>query len=65
MKWSEFQHFLDVIILDVGPQLFFVAFLFASIVLIKTGWRRQWICALQALGEMAACVFAITLVPAY
>ena len=65
MKWSGFQHFLDVIILDVGPQLFFVAFLIASFVFIKAGWRRQWVCALQALGEMAACIFAIMLVPAY
>lgn len=65
MQLSGLQHFLDGTVLDVGPQLFFVAFSVASIFLIKAVWLRQWVCALQALGEMAACVFAIMLVPAY
>lgn len=65
MQWGGFQHFLDVMVLDVGPQLFFVAFLIASIFLIGSVWRRHWVCAAQSLGEMAACILAVMAVPAY
>ena len=65
MQWGGFQHFLDVMVLDVGPQLFFVAFLIATVFLIGSVWRRQWVCAGQLLGEIAACVLAVMAVPAY
>jgi hypothetical protein len=65
MEWSGFQHVLDVFILDVGPQLFLVAFVVAFIFLVKAVWRRQWVSAIQAFGEMSACIVSIMLVPAY
>jgi hypothetical protein len=59
------QHFLNGMILDVGPLLFFVAFFIASGLLVAAIWRRQWACASQSMAEMSACVLAFSAVPAY
>lgn len=64
-QWGRLQHFLDVMVLDVGPQLFFVAFLVAAVFFIGSVWRRQWAYAVQALGEMSVCFIAFLAVPAY
>jgi hypothetical protein len=59
------QHFLNGMILDVGPLLFCVAFFIASGLFVAAIWRRQWTCACQSIAEMAACVLAFSTVPAY
>lgn len=64
-QWGGLQHFFDVMVLDVGPQLFFVAFLVAAVFLAWAVWRRRWAFAVQATGEMLVCVLAVMAVPAY
>jgi len=59
------QHFFDAMLLDVGPQLFFVAFLVATAFLAWAVWRSQWAFALQSIGEMFVCVLAVMAVPVY
>ena len=64
-QWSGLQHLLDVVVLDVAPQLFFVAFLVAAVFLIRTIFRRQWVGAGQSICEMSACLLSVMAVPAY
>lgn len=64
-QWSGLQHFLNVVVLDVAPQLFFVAFLIAAVLLMRAIWRRQWVGAGQSIGEMSACFLSVMAVPAY
>ena len=65
LQWSRLQQFLDVMVFDVGPQLFFVAFLIAAVFLAWAVWRRKWVCAGQSLGEMSVCFLAVMAVPVY
>lgn len=62
---SGLQQFVDVVVLDVAPQLFFVAFLIAAVFLMRTILRRQWVGAGQSICEMSACLLAVMAVPAY
>ena len=64
-QWSERQHFLDVVVLDVAPQLFFVAFLISVAYLARAVWRHQWVGVGQSIGEISACLLAVMLIPAY
>lgn len=59
------RELMDVMVMYVGPQLFFLAFLFALVRLGCSIWQRRWVETIQPMTEMALCFLALLLIPTY
>jgi len=62
---ESIRELIDVTVMYVGPQLFFLAFLFALVRLGCSIWQRRWVGTIQPMTEMALCFLALLFIPTY
>ena len=65
LEGTTVQDLVDVLLMYVGPQLFFVAFLLALALLAQSIWQRDWKKSVQPFAEMVICVLVVLAIPVY